>query len=69
MLDPTPSPMRGSGKLLTIREAARRLTLSERSLRGLIANGLIPVVRPTLGRVCIRPEDLATFIDKKGGAA
>lgn len=69
MLDPTPSPLPGSGKLLTIREAAKRLTLSERSLRTLISDGEIRVVRPTPGRVCIRPEDLAAFIDKKGGAA
>lgn len=69
MLEPIPTPAHGSGKLLTVKQAAKRLTLSERSLRGLIADGLIPVVRPTRGRVCIRPEDLAAFIDKKGGAA
>jgi excisionase family DNA binding protein len=49
-------------RLLSVREAAERLTISPRSLRTLIALGKLPVVRVTARRVAIAESDLAAFI-------
>lgn len=49
------------GRLFTIVEAATRLSISPRSLQGIIAAGRIPVVR--IGRrVAVHPDDLEAFI-------
>jgi excisionase family DNA binding protein len=50
------------GRLLTAKEAATHLSLSLRSIRRMIADGRLPIVR--IGRsVRIRPEMLAALIE------
>lgn len=66
---PKASPLLGPldpGRLLTINEAAARLTVSLKTLRRLIAAGSLPVVRIG-GLVRIRPEDLTNFIAQNVG--
>ncbi len=54
--------------LLTAREAARLLSVSERTLWSFTNEGAIPVVR--IGRrVLYSPADLHAFIDANRGAA
>ena len=49
--------MTSEATLLTVKQVARRLNLSQRTVRRLIATGVLPVVR--IGRlVRIRPMDL-----------
>jgi len=62
---PKPPLMRNRIKLLlTKREAAMLLSISERKLQGLTANGEIPCVR--IGRlVRYDPRDLALWIDAR----
>ena len=48
--------------LLTVAEAARRLTLSLRTVRKLIQTGEIPVVRLGGRRLAISAEDLAAYV-------
>ena len=50
--------------LLTVPEAAEYLRFSVRSVRQLIADGLLPVVR--IGaRVRLRPSDLSQFVEDR----
>ncbi len=49
-------------RLLTIHEAAKRLTVSARTLRTLIAMDKLPVVRVSARRVAIHPADLDTYV-------
>ena len=49
--------------LLTVALAAKVLALSERTVRSLIAEGSLPVVRVAARAVRVHPEDLASFID------
>ena len=49
--------------LLTIARVAQVLALSERSVRSLIAEGSLPVIRVGARAVRVHPEDLAGFID------
>lgn len=52
--------------LLTPREAAEALRISQRKLWGLTASGQIPCVR--IGRsVRYQPNDLRTWIDRRKG--
>ncbi len=50
-------------RLLTIKEAAPLLSLSEPALRRLIQGGHIPVVRLSARRLRIHIADLAAFIE------
>lgn len=59
-------------ELLTIREAARVLRLSENGLKNLVARGNLTVVRipscgKRAGRVLFRASDLQRFIEKCSG--
>ena len=54
-----PKPNR---ELVALAEAARLLTISPRTLRGLIARGQIPVVHVTDRRLAIHPDDLDRYI-------
>ena len=49
--------------LLTVARVAQVLALSERSVRSLIAEGSLPVIRVGTRAVRVHPEDLAGFID------
>jgi excisionase family DNA binding protein len=51
--------------LLTAAEVAERLNISVRSVRRLIKDGRLPIVRIG-GSVRIRPEALATLINEGG---
>ena len=55
--------------LLSVAEAARRLSISLRSLRSLIAAERIAVVRVTERRVAISEDDLAAFVEQRRGRA
>jgi excisionase family DNA binding protein len=56
---PTPAPE--LGVLLTVKEAARRLSVSEKSVRRWLAAGALPAVRFS-GSVRISPEALEKFV-------
>lgn len=56
-------------QLITQREAAARLTISERTFRMLVATGQIPVVRVSPRRVVVDPADLARYIRKQRDAS
>ncbi len=49
--------------LLPVARVAQILSLSERSVRSLIAEGFLPVIRVGARAVRVHPEDLAGFID------
>lgn len=60
MIDPTPVP---DDRLLTLRETATRLAVSERFVRSLIASGRLR--RLCIGRVVrIDRRDLDSFIER-----
>ena len=70
MIAPTmPTPGAGgpsvSTRLLTLREVAERTTLSPRSVRVLVARGVLPVVRLTTRRVAVTERDLLAWIDAR----
>lgn len=59
-------------ELLTVREVAERLKLTEKSVRRYISEGKLPAVK--LGRVLrVREADLETFVEERqvrpGGGA
>jgi excisionase family DNA binding protein len=49
-------------RLLTLAEAAQRLSISLRSLRTLVALGKVSTVRVTARRVAIDENDLAAYV-------
>lgn len=49
-------------RLLTLHEAARYLTLGVRTVKTLVAAGMIPVVRPSPRRVAIDVRDLEAYV-------
>lgn len=51
--------------LLTMKEAADRLGISERTMRSVRASGALPVVRPSPGRIAVTPEDLRQYIEDR----
>ena len=54
----------GGARLLSVREAAAVLGISERTIRSLVSRGELPCVR--IGRrVLFDPQDLETFIHKQ----
>jgi excisionase family DNA binding protein len=54
--------------LLTVNQAAERLTISRSETNRMIRRGLIPVVK--IGRLTrIRPEALETFVDRLDAAS
>ena len=59
-----PAHLRGAEEpLLTVADVARALRLSVRSVRRIVAEDQLPIVR--IGRaVRVRREDLRSFIDK-----
>jgi len=59
----SPSPSR----LLTAREAADRLAVSLRTLRTIISEGALSVVRVGARGLRIHPEDLHRFIEERRG--
>jgi excisionase family DNA binding protein len=60
-----PESRGGVDPLLTVADVAKILRLSVRSVRRLIAENQVPVIR--IGRaVRVRPEDLGAFIDARG---
>ena len=50
--------------LLPVARVAQVLSLSERSVRSLIAEGSLPVIRVGAGAVRVHPEYLADFITR-----
>lgn len=54
-------------KLLTPKEVAERLRISESTLKRYIMNGLIPIVRITDRKRYVRQEDLDKFIKQHTG--
>ena len=54
-------------RLLTAAEVAEALALSERSVRSLIAQGALPVVRVGARAVRVHPDDLQRFIQERRG--
>jgi excisionase family DNA binding protein len=48
--------------LMTMREVATALGVSERTARSVRASGRLPVVRPSPGTIRVRPEDLRQYI-------
>jgi excisionase family DNA binding protein len=62
----------GSGsppaRLLTAREAADRLAVSLRTLRTIISEGALPVVRVGTRGLRVHPEDLDRFVEERRGA-
>lgn len=44
--------------LMTVKEAAESLRVSERTARGLLARGVIPFVRVSRGRVALLRRDV-----------
>jgi excisionase family DNA binding protein len=53
--------------LLSVQEVGRRCGVTEPTVREWIETGALPALRPGGGRTYrIRPEDLQTFIEKKG---
>ena len=50
--------------LMTMREVATALCVSERTARSIRASGRLPVVRPSPGTIRVRPEDLRQYIDE-----
>lgn len=51
--------------LLSVEEVADRLTISIRSVRNLIRDGRLPIVRVTSRRVAIAESDLQSFVDAR----
>jgi excisionase family DNA binding protein len=51
--------------LVTVADAARRLAVSLRTLRAIIAAGQLPVVRVSARRIAIDVADLAEFIERR----
>ncbi len=49
--------------LLPVARVAQVLALSERSVRSLIAEGSLPVIRVGARAVRVHPEDLLSFIE------
>jgi excisionase family DNA binding protein len=58
------SPLKAPS-LISVADAARRLSISLRSLRTLIALGRLPTVRVTERRVAIAEDDLAAFVEQR----
>jgi excisionase family DNA binding protein len=50
------------GKFATVRQAAKLVGLSEKSIRRLISRREIEVFRPLPGRILVSLEDLVNFI-------
>lgn len=55
-------PHESETRLYTVAEAAARLRISLRTMRGLIATGQLPIVRVTKARVVITENDLAAYV-------
>jgi excisionase family DNA binding protein len=51
--------------LVTVADAARRLAVSLRTLRAIIAAGQLSVVRVSARRIAIDTADLAEFIERR----
>ena len=51
--------------LLTVEEVAKRLTLSLRTVRGLIQAGDLPAIRLGARRIAIKAADLAEFVEAR----
>lgn len=51
-------------ELLTVREAAARLSIDASTLRRLIRRGVIPHVRPTPDAVRVKASDIQSHIDR-----
>ena len=51
--------------LLPVARVAQILSLSERSVRSLIAEGSLPMIRVGARAVRVHPEDLAGFIEER----
>lgn len=54
-----------SGRLLTRGEAARYLTIGERTLYNLVQRGAIATIRPSPRSIRFRVEDLAAFAESR----
>lgn len=50
--------------LLTVRQAAERLSIDVSTLRRLIRRGVLPHVRPTQGSVRVKASDVQKHIDR-----
>ena len=57
--------------LMSVRDGARELCMGERTFRGLLAQGAIPVVRVSPGRIAVLRSDLEAYVRarRSGGGA
>lgn len=55
----------GAEAALTLPDAARQLAIGGRTLRALVAAGIIPVVRVSRRRLAIDPADLAAYVARR----
>lgn len=51
-----------SSALLSVRDGAHELCMGERTFRGLLAQGAIPFVRVSPGRVAVLRSDLDAYV-------
>jgi hypothetical protein len=67
----TSAPTSIGPRLLTLAQVAERLTLSPRSVRVLIARGVLPTIQLTTRRKAVSESDLVAWIAARraGGAS
>lgn len=51
--------------LLTIRQVADHIGISEGTVRSIRASGALPIVRPSPGTIRVRPQDLRQYIEER----
>ncbi len=65
----TDRPRQTGAVLLTVREAAERLRVSERTIHRYISDERLPVFRTPGGGLRFRAEDIAEALTENGSAA
>ena len=60
-----PDATRDNEALLTVADAAARLSVSQRTLRSLVALGRLRVIRVSPGRIAIDPADLRDYVARQ----
>jgi excisionase family DNA binding protein len=62
---PMSTPPRSTPHLISLREAATLLAISERTLRGLVASGALRVIRISARRIAVDVADLRSYIESR----